>query len=198
MILAISISEGKLAVNQKVSISNKNNSGKKISGVCVGSTGDSSKSYISTDSEGGVHVTKCSGSDELKYYVKVDDASFYKKPKSYQVSYPTKSYENVVMIPNNMIYHETSKNNSNEYDYVWLIKDDEIIKQYVTLGEADKTKTVILSGLSEGDVIAKESGATSTNGSSSSSEGSDNSKSGADSQSDGGSDSSGGDAAAAE
>lgn len=130
--------------------------------MCVGSTGDSSKSYISTDSEGGVHVTKCSGSDELKYYIKVDDASFYKKPKSYQVSYPTKSYENVVMIPNNMIYHETSKNNSNEYDYVWLIKDDEIIKQYVTLGEADKTKTVILSGLSEGDVIAKESGATST------------------------------------
>lgn len=198
VILAISISEGKLAVNQKVSISNKNNSGKKISGVCVGSTGDSSKSYISTDSEGGVHVTKCSGSDELKYYIKVDDASFYKKPKSYQVSYPTKSYENVVMIPNNMIYHETSKNNSNEYDYVWLIKDDEIIKQYVTLGEADKTKTVILSGLSEGDVIAKESGATSTGGSSSSSDGSDNSKSGADSQSDGGSDSSGGDAAAAE
>lgn len=55
----------------------------------------------------------------------------------------------------------------------------------MSLGEADKTKTVILSGLSEGDVIAKESGATSTGGSSSSSDGSDNSKSGADSQSDG-------------
>lgn len=79
-----------------------------------------------------------------------------------------------------------------------VIKDDEIIKQYVTLGEADKTKTVILSGLSEGDVIAKESGATSTGGSSSSSDGSDNSKSAQTASRMAGSDSSGGDAAAAE
>ena len=81
----------------------------------------------------------------------------YKKPKSYEISYPTAVYENVVMIPTNMIYHENSKNNSSQYDYVWLLKDGEIVKQYITLGDASNTATIILTGLSEGDVIIRES-----------------------------------------
>ena len=96
------------------------------------------------------------------------------------------------MIPSNMIYHETSKKNASEYDYVWLLKDDEIIKQYVTLGDSDQSKTIILSGLQEGDVIAKESGATSSR-KSGSSDGSDsagnNSSGGGSSDSGSGSDS---------
>ena len=79
------------------------------------------------------------------------------------------------MIPTNMIYHETSKNNSSEYDYVWLLKDGEIVKQYITLGEANKTQTIILSGLSEGDVIAKESASASSGSKSSSSDSADDS-----------------------
>ena len=94
------------------------------------------------------------------------------------------------MIPSNMIYHETSKKNASEYDYVWLLKDDEIIKQYVTLGDSDKSKTIILSGLQEGDVIAKESGATSSRKSSPSEDKTGSDSSGGDSS---GGDSSGGD-----
>ncbi len=194
VIMALSVSEGKLAINQKVTIVNKSNSSQKISGVCVGTTGDSSKSYIETDEDGNVHVTKSSGSDDLKYYIKVDDSKFYKKPKSYQVKYPTMSYENVVMIPNNMIYHETSKMNSSEYDYVWLIKDGEIIKQYITLGEVAQNKTIILSGLSEGDVIAKESAARSVGGASKS----DDSASGNDNPGDSGSSDSSADSSASD
>lgn len=157
VILALTVSEGKLGINQKVTITSKKDNTKKISGICVGTSGDSSRSYIQTDDQGNVHITKCAGSDELKYYIKVDDANVYKSTKNYQVSYPTAVYDNVVMIPTNMIYHEASKNNSSEYDYVWLLLDGEIVKQYITLGEASKTQTIILSGLSEGDVIAKES-----------------------------------------
>ena len=162
VIIALTLSEGTLGINQKVTVTSKKDNTKKISGTCVGSSGDSARSYIETDKDGNVHITKCSGSDELKYYIKVDDDKVYKSIKSYEISYPTAVYDNVVMIPTNMIYHETSKNNSAEYDYVWLLQDGEIVKQYVTLGVANKTQTIILSGLSEGDVIAKESGSSSS------------------------------------
>lgn len=119
-------------------------------------------------------MTKCAGSDELKYYIKLDDEKLYKSPKSYQASYPTVTFDNVVMIPTNMIYHEASKNNSNTYDYVWLILDGQIVKQYVTLGEESQNhQTIILSGLSEGDVIAKESVSSSTKTSDSTDDGED-------------------------
>lgn len=168
VIIALTISDGKLGINQKVTVTSKKDNTKKISGTCVGTNGDSSRSYIETDSKGNVHITKCGSSDELKYYIKVDDDKVYKNTKSYEISYPTAIYENVVMVPTNMIYHETSKNNSSEYDYVWLLLDGEIVKQYVTLGETSKTQTIILSGLSEGDVIAKESGSSSSSNKSSS------------------------------
>ena len=175
VILALTVSDGKLGINQKVTITSKKDNTKKISGTCVGTSGDSSRSYIETDAQGNVHITKCAGTDELKYYIKVDDDSVYKSIKSYEISYPTAVYDNVVMIPTNMIYHETSKNNSSEYDYVWLLKDGEIVKQYITLGEANKTQTIILSGLSEGDVIAKESASASSGSKSSSSDSADDS-----------------------
>ena len=49
------------------------------------------------------------------------------------------------------------------------------MKQYITLGEASKTQTIIRSGLSEGDVIAKESASASGSKSSSGRDSSDSS-----------------------
>lgn len=155
-IIAFSLSEGKLAVNQEVTFVSNSNEHEKVTGVCVGNSGDSAKVYVTTDADDEVHVTKSGSADELKYYVKFDDESLYAKAKSYKIRYPKKEFENVVMVPTNMIYHETSKASANEYDYVWLVEDGELVKQYVTLGDANKSKTIILTGLSEGDVIAKE------------------------------------------
>lgn len=163
-ILALKISEGTLGINQTVTIVNKSNDKEKINGTIVGTSGDSARSYIQTDSDGNIHVTKCNGDGELLYYIKPDDDVVFSKAKYYKISYPTVSYENVVMIPNNMLYQEASKKNSAVYDYVWLIKGDEIVKQYVTLGEATKNDTIILTGLKEGDVIAKETGASKLQG----------------------------------
>lgn len=156
-IIALTIGEGTLGINQKVTISNKQDKSKRLTGICVGTSGDGNRSYVTTDADGNVHITKSSSDEELCYYIKVDDSNVYKKPKSYEISYPTAVYENVVMIPTNMIYHENSKNNSSQYDYVWLLKDGEIVKQYITLGDASNTATIILTGLSEGDVIIRES-----------------------------------------
>lgn len=171
-IIAFSLTEGTLAVNQEVTFASNSNEHEKVSGVCVGNSGDSSKVYITTDSEGEVHITKSGAADELKYYVKFDDESLYEKAKSYKIRYPKTSFENIVMVPTNMIYHETGKSNSNEYDYVWLVEDGELVKQYITIGQATKSKTIVLTGLSEGDVIAKET-AGKASGSSKSDESSD-------------------------
>jgi multidrug efflux pump subunit AcrA (membrane-fusion protein) len=167
-IMALTLSDAKLCLGQTVSVVNTNDSSKKFVGTCVGTSGDSGKAYITTDDDGTIHVTKSSNDGDLVYYIYVEGEAFYSKPKAYQVSYPKVSYENVVMIPTNMVYHESSKTSSSEYDYVWLVKDGELMKQYVTLGDSSKSQTIILTGLSEGDVIAKETAATSTNSGSSS------------------------------
>lgn len=169
-IVSFSLSEGRLAVNQKVTFVFNSNERERVTGVCVGNSGDSSRVYVTTDADGEVHITKSGASDTLKYYVTFDDESMYEKAKAYKVLYPKSSYENVVMIPTNMIYHEASKTNSSEYDYVWLLQEGELVKQYVTLGSAAQSKTIILTGLSEGDVIAKETGGKSQSRSSKSSD----------------------------
>ncbi|MGN0394953.1 MAG: biotin/lipoyl-binding protein, partial [Coprococcus sp.] len=115
-----------LKLNQTVTLVNKNDESIKYQGKCIGSTADTSRVYITTDKEGTVHVTKSSGDGEIKYYIEVEDKKFYDAPDGYSVRYAKTSLENVVMIPNNMIYHEVAKTNGREYDYVWKIMDGQL------------------------------------------------------------------------
>jgi hypothetical protein len=148
-------STGTLLVNQSVTLTSTSDDSKKLTGKCIGNSGDSQKSYITTIDD-KVYITSCSGSDTMKYYIQVDDESFYSSPKGYKISYAKLSLEQIVTIPKNMLYHESDKTSGKEYDYVWKIVDDEIVKQYVTKGEENNSSYCILSGLSEGDVLAKE------------------------------------------
>ncbi len=145
-----------LKLNQSVTLVNTSDESIKYQGKCIGATADSSRVYITTDKEGTVHVTKSAGDEETKYYIEVSDSKFYDEPKGYSVRYAKTYLENVIMIPTNMIYHEVAKTNGKEYDYVWKIMDGQLVKQYITKGVSDKTQTCILTGISEGDVIAKE------------------------------------------
>lgn len=156
-VVAIKASDSGLPTGRQITFSSNKNENDKITGTCVGNSGDSARSYVFTDKDGDPKVTK-SSSDELLYYVALDDETKYDEANGYKVKLPSKTYDNVVIIPSNMIYHETNLTNMGEYDYVWLITDGQIIKQYVTLGDSAQSKTVVLSGLSEGDVIAKETG----------------------------------------
>ena len=59
----------------------------------------------------------------------------------------------------NIIYTETDKTSGKSYEYVWKLSKDEIVKQYVTTSTDTKSSNAcVLTGLSEGDVILKESG----------------------------------------
>jgi multidrug efflux pump subunit AcrA (membrane-fusion protein) len=148
-------SSGTLLVNQSVTLTSTSDDSKKLTGKCIGNSGDSQKSYITTIDD-KVYITSCSGSDTMKYYIQVDDEDFYSSPKGYKISYAKLSLEQIVTIPKNMLYHESDKTSGKEYDYVWKVVDDEIVKQYVTKGEENNSSYCILSGLNEGDVLAKE------------------------------------------
>lgn len=147
---------GSLKFNQTVTIINNNDDSIKFQGKCIGTTANSSRVYITTDKDGEVHVTKSSGTETTKYFIEVENEKFYEQPKTYFVKYAKESLENVVSIPVNMIYHEVEKTSGREYDYVWKVMDGQLVKQYITIGSGDDTQKTILSGLTVGDVIAKE------------------------------------------
>ena len=125
------------------------------------------KIYAPTDGEiamvfdtlHAITLTSSSGSEDTRYYIQVDDKSFYDSPKGYFVSFAKMSLENVVTVPMNIIYTETDKTSGKSYEYVWKLSKDEIVKQYVTTSTDTKSSNAcVLTGLSEGDVILKESG----------------------------------------
>ncbi|MBP3325939.1 MAG: efflux RND transporter periplasmic adaptor subunit [Coprococcus sp.] len=163
VIMALSLTDdesggeaGSLQFNQPVTVVNNTDDSIKFKGKCIGTTANTAKAYISTDKDGEVHVTKSSGTEGTKYFIEVEDKKFYEQPKAYSVKYAKESLENVILIPANMIYHEVEKTSGREYDYVWKVMDGQLVKQYITIGSGDETQKTILSGLNDGDIIAKE------------------------------------------
>ncbi len=151
-------SNATLLVNQEVTLIDQKDDSKKLTGRCIGATADSKKAYVTTI-DGQVYITSSAGSEDTRYYIQVDDKSFYDSPKGYFVSFAKMSLENVVTVPMNIIYTETDKTSGKSYEYVWKLSKDEIVKQYVTTSTDTKSSNAcVLTGLSEGDVILKESG----------------------------------------
>ena len=146
--------DAKLLINQEITLVNQKDDSDKYTGRCIGATADSQKAYVTTI-DGEVYVTSSASSDETRYYIKVDDEKFYDSPKGYFVNYAQLSLDSIVTIPHNLVYEEQNKTSGKQYKYVWKLEGDEIVKQYVTLGEETQTEVCILTGLSEGDVIIK-------------------------------------------
>ena len=144
----------KLLINQEITLVNQKDDSDKYTGRCIGATADSQKAYVTTI-DGEVYVTSSASSDETRYYIKVDDEKFYDSPKGYFVNYAQLSLDSIVTIPRNLVYEEQNKTSGKQYKYVWKLEGDEIVKQYVTLGDETQTEVCILTGLSEGDVIIK-------------------------------------------
>lgn len=148
----------RLLFGQSVTLVKVTDESQKLTGKCIGMSADANRSYITTTEDGDVFVTHSNVTGDTKYYVAVDDESFYDNPSGYKVQYSTLYLENITTVPPNMVYHEVRKKDGKEFDYVWRVVGDEIVKQYVTLGESDRISQSVLSGLSEGDVLAKETG----------------------------------------
>jgi multidrug efflux pump subunit AcrA (membrane-fusion protein) len=160
--LAVSSSKGNILLNQTVTMvsSSNPNSSTKYTGTCIGASADTEKTYVTTI-DGKAYVSKSiSGSEDSSrvYYVKMDDESFFEADDTYDAYFPKISLNNIVTIPNSMIYTETDKTKDATYNYVWKIVGDEIVKTYVDIDAdlTDSVSTCILSGVSDGDVMARE------------------------------------------
>lgn len=79
-------SNATLLVNQEVTLIDQKDDSKKLTGRCIGATADSKKAYVTTI-DGQVYITSSSGSEDTRYYIQVDDKSFYDSPKGYFVSF---------------------------------------------------------------------------------------------------------------
>lgn len=124
----------KLLINQEVTLVDQKDDSKQLSGRCIGATADAQKSYVTTIGD-LVYVTTSSASDETRYFIQVDDESFYDSPKGYFVSYALYSLENIVRSRQALSIMRKIRITGKEYDYVWKTSGDEIVKQYVTIGK---------------------------------------------------------------
>lgn len=147
-------------LNQTIQFKNKDQVSE---GVCVAKQASSSKVYY-TEIDGTVYSSTNAddASDNWQsneqFYVAMKDASFYDNMAAEEIVFDSVVLKNMVVLPAAMVYTESDIIKNATYYYVWKIVNGELIKQYVTISQIvdDVTYVVIVAGVSEGDVLAKE------------------------------------------
>ncbi len=134
-------------------------------GACIGMTvnqdNNLDKYYLSTI-EGDTVISFCtdSGYGNPAFYVRMEDKTFHQNmPKGGRVSFSYVAMEDVIVVPTALVQEEANARNPAKTDYfVWRIGDGRLIKQYVLINKAysDVNETVILSGIKEHDILARE------------------------------------------
>ncbi len=133
-------------------------------GRCSGWTvhqNNENKAYLTSDEDGSyLSYGTDSGYSDAAFYVQMDDERFYeKKSVDGMVSFLYISMQDVIVIPTSLVQEETrAQDPSQTFYYVWRKIDGELVKQYVLVDKSlsDINETVILSGLREQDVLARE------------------------------------------
>lgn len=154
-----------IANGTPVSIRNEAD-GKTIQGTVCGSSGSvegvQEAYYYVTTVDDRVYITQSLTNDSRMYYVMLEDGAAVEDIKGQQqISYPIVAYSDVYTIPADALYKEkanSSKENSEDFYYVWKIVDGNIEKQYVdaaiSSGAQGTSVACIFNGISEGDVLA--------------------------------------------
>lgn len=137
-------------------------------GHCTGWTADRAnnldKVWVSTD-EAGAALSYCttSGNNCAAFYMEVEDEQFYENIQNITNGKAAFSYvtmQEVIAVPSSLVYKETRADNPTQtYYYVWRVVDGELVKQYVLINEElsdGYSTTVILSGISNQDILARE------------------------------------------
>lgn len=117
------------------------------------------KVWLGTDAD-GVYLSVAGdvGYSYTSFYVQMEDTSFSDEETEARIEFSHMNLSDVVVLPSKLVKEESSPTGRESGHYVWRLRDGQLIKQYVVVSEeySSKTKSVILSGLSEGDVIAAE------------------------------------------
>ncbi|MCM1282163.1 MAG: hypothetical protein NC242_00805 [Roseburia sp.] len=155
---SVPVEESMAGVGQTVTLAK---SGENISGVCVGQLAGSAagqRVYAFTD-KSGAHLTYNAESKQVYngFYVQLEEAADYNGlPSGSSFTFPYLAMH-VVTVPSQLVKTQTDALSGEKQTYVWRLVDGVPVKQYVLADEElSGTKTVILSGLSESDVLAVE------------------------------------------
>ncbi|MCM1105714.1 MAG: hypothetical protein NC355_02100 [Blautia sp.] len=155
---SVPVEKSMAGVGQTVTLAK---SGEDITGVCVGQLAGSAagqRVYAFTD-KSGAHLTYNAASKQVYngFYVQLDDAADYNGlPSGSSFTYPYLAMH-VVTVPSRLVKTQTDSLSGEKQTYVWRLVDSVPVKQYVQADEElSGTRTVILSGLSESDVLAVE------------------------------------------
>lgn len=147
-------------VGDKITFTTKDKK-KTYEGTCIGSLHDNAKNYAFTE-EDKVYVTSSLGDEHKNSYIVAIDESEFPAEETAQCEGKIQAMKlkNVMAVPDGVVFSEKEKLTENELYFVWKIVDEKLVKQYVTTGTAysigNNTNFVIINGLSEGDVVARE------------------------------------------
>lgn len=129
------------------------------------------KSYAFTEDD-KAYVSAClnTNSGTPAFVAHLDDAEFFDKEviKDCKAEIEQLNLPNMIVVPGSVVYYEDSKTKDAKKYFVWKVENGQLVKQYVIKGTSynigNDMRTVILSGVSEGDILAKEANAnTATN-----------------------------------
>lgn len=131
-------------------------------GHCVAqtvNTNNNKKGYVCSDSNGSyLSYGTTSGYKYPAFYVEMDDPDFYEQMPAGVMKFSYVSMQDIVTLPTSMVSAETRTGNPEKNDrYVWRLVDGELVKQYILVDEklSDEITTIVLAGLTEGDLLAR-------------------------------------------
>ena len=159
----IALNAGLIGLGCKLTLTGKD---KNYEAVCVGSTHNRGKCYAFTEGN-KVYVTKCPSDNQATntFIANVTDSSFFEGnslPES-SATVDVLNLPQMIVLPGYMVYSEELVLVEKTRYFVWKINNNELVKQYVTIGTdygvGNNTEVVVLLGLSEGDVLARDKNA---------------------------------------
>lgn len=149
-------------IGERISMSTKDAT---YEGTCVGqavSNINQNKGYVYTDAQGKAHLSysTLSGYKCPAFYIKLDNASDLSEiSTASSVDFSYRLLHGAMVLPTSLIYKETDPLSPNKVSYyVWRVMHQELIKQYVLIDDSLQNggKTVVLSGIVPGDILAQE------------------------------------------
>lgn len=132
-------------------------------GTCIGqapSESEGRKAYVYSDAQ-GCHISYSGdcGYGYPAFYVEMEEEFYENLKKGSYVSYSALDMQDVVVLPETMLHTgQQAERPGTVFYYVWRVIDGELVKQYVTVDPelSEYPDCVVLAGIKEGDVLARE------------------------------------------
>ena len=130
--------------------------GKEYEGHTIGKCGQKSRYILFTRGDKRYETVEPQGRRAgEQFYVEVDSDVTIDELSGATLLFDNNYMENAIVIPRGAIHTEVDKLSGNEKQYVWKVKNGEIVKEFIVPLESDNIgkEVMVLSGVSAGDVI---------------------------------------------